>query len=177
MAATSSNGRTQQTHAAAAAAESLGPEANVFLSQLDPAGFGSALLKVGPGLLVNPVGAAGAWSRFVGGLARAGAAAGARALGGAAEGPGKGPPRARRFADPPWGATPAYFFLMQSYLLGGRLVDDLVDAARLDRRTREKAEFAARQLVDAAAPTNTPLNPVVLKRALETGGLSLVRGL
>jgi polyhydroxyalkanoate synthase len=176
MAATSTNGRAQQLDAAMAAAESLAPEVGALLSTVDPAGFGSALVRTGLGVLSNPLGAFGAWSRFAGGLTLAGAAATARVLGADAQGPAQPAPKDRRFADPAWSSNPGYFLLMQSYLLGGRLVDELIDVAGLDDTTRKKAEFAAHQLVDAAAPTNTPLNPVVLKRALETGGLSMVRG-
>ncbi|MGH3996372.1 MAG: PHA/PHB synthase family protein, partial [Pseudonocardiaceae bacterium] len=40
-----------------------------------------------------------------------------------------------------------------------------------------KADFALRQILAAAAPTNwLPTNPVALKKAFDTGGLSLVRG-
>ena len=41
----------------------------------------------------------------------------------------------------------------------------------------EKAGFTAELLIDALAPTNfLATNPAAQKRALETGGMSLVRG-
>ena len=175
--ATTTNGRAQQLDAAMAAAESLAPEVNTLLSTVDPAGFGKALVRTSWGVLANPLGALVAWSRFATGMTLAGAATAARALGADAQGPAQPPPKDRRFADPTWTASPAYFMLMETYLLAARLVEDLIEVAQLDPTTRKKAEFAARQLVDAMAPTNTPINPVVMKRAYETGGLSLVRGM
>jgi polyhydroxyalkanoate synthase len=51
-------------------------------------------------------------------------------------------------------------------------------AADVDELTRRKAEFALKQLVDAAAPTNQLWgNPAAIRRAYETGGQSLARGL
>jgi polyhydroxyalkanoate synthase len=43
--------------------------------------------------------------------------------------------------------------------------------------TKQKAEFAVQLMIDALAPTNfIPGNPAVIKKALETGGLSLTKG-
>jgi polyhydroxyalkanoate synthase subunit PhaC len=43
--------------------------------------------------------------------------------------------------------------------------------------TKQKAEFAIQLMIDALAPTNfIPGNPAVIKKALETGGLSLTKG-
>jgi len=177
MAATMTNGRAQRLEAAIAAAESIAPEVGSLLSTVDPGGFGKALARTGIGVMANPVGAFGAWMRFANGMALAGAAAAARAFGADAAGPATPAPKDRRFTDPTWSGNPAYFLWMQSYLLGARLVEDLIDVAQLDKMTRQKAEFAARQIVDALAPTNTLLNPLVVKRAVETGGLSFGRGL
>ena len=52
-----------------------------------------------------------------------------------------------------------------------------VEGARLNEPSASKARFAARLLLDAAAPTNQLLgNLQALRRALETGGLSVLRG-
>ena len=44
--------------------------------------------------------------------------------------------------------------------------------------TRQKLEFAVRQISDAMAPTNfAATNPTVLKTTLESGGTNLLAGL
>jgi polyhydroxyalkanoate synthase len=147
------------------------------LEAVDPLGFMRALGDVGKGLVEHPARAGEAWTRFAGDVVLAVAATGARALGADVEGPVRHGPKDRRFADPAWEQNPAYFFLLQSYLLGSRLLKDLVEAAGVTGSTALKADFAVQQLIDAVAPTNTLVNPAVVKRALETGGGSLVRGL
>jgi polyhydroxyalkanoate synthase len=170
-----SSGTTAQADPVRAAA-SLGPEADLILSAVDPVGFLGALGRVGFALARAPGEAVAAATRYASDLTVATAAAGARALGATVAGPAAVPPKDRRFADAAWQDNPAYFLLLQAYLLGGRLLQDLVAAARVDEATAAKAEFAVQQIVDALAPTNTLLNPPVAKRAFETAGASLFRG-
>jgi polyhydroxyalkanoate synthase subunit PhaC len=144
---------------------------------VDPLGFMRSLGEVGKGLMEHPARAGEAWTRFAGDIVLAAAATGARALGADVEGPAQHGPKDRRFADPAWQKNPAYYFLLQSYLLGARLAKDLVEAADVTGSTALKADFAVQQLIDAFAPTNTLVNPAVVKRARETNGASLVRGL
>ena len=101
----------------------------------------------------------------------------ARLLGADVEGPAELAPKDRRFADPTWQQNPAYFLLLQNYLLCARLLKDLVAAAGVTGPAALKADFVVQQVIDAASPSNTPLNPVAVKRAFETGGASLFRGL
>lgn len=82
-----------------------------------------------------------------------------------------------RFADPLW-QQPPFAFLHQTYLL---LCDQLSRAAdavdALDPPARARLQFALRLLEDTLNPANFPLtNPLVLTRARETGGESLIRG-
>ena len=82
-----------------------------------------------------------------------------------------------RFADAAWQQNPVYRRIGQAYLAAAKAVTTAVDAAPLDWRRAEQARFAAGVLVSALAPTNTlPGNPAACKRALDTGGLSLLRG-
>jgi polyhydroxyalkanoate synthase subunit PhaC len=82
-----------------------------------------------------------------------------------------------RFKDSAWQDNPAYHRLMQAYLAWATSMEDLVDSADLEWRDSERARFFMGILTSAAAPTNTlPGNPAALKRAFETGGLSLIRG-
>jgi polyhydroxyalkanoate synthase subunit PhaC len=173
MTRTSDNGRTAD---AAAAAEALGPEVGALLRGLDPVGFLGALGQAAAGLARNPTGVLQASLDYLGGVVAATTATAARAFGADVAGPVEPAEKDRRFGDRTWRDNPGYYLLLQHYLLLARLTDDLVSAARLDGRTALKAEFVVRQLVDALAPTNTFLNPAVLKRLLETGGASAVRG-
>ena len=89
--------------------------------------------------------------------------------------------RDRRFTDPAWSQNPLFRRLVQAYLAAAgsldALVDDL-DAHVEDHRLAERARFAANILAAAAAPSNVLVtNPAGLKRAFDTGGASLLRGL
>ena len=70
---------------------------------------------------------------------------------------------------------------MQGYLAAGASARRLVDgyeAGGADWRQVEQARFVINAFTSALAPTNTLLgNPAALKRAFETGGRSVVRGL
>jgi poly[(R)-3-hydroxyalkanoate] polymerase subunit PhaC len=86
----------------------------------------------------------------------------------------------RRFADPAWAQNPAFRRLGQEYLSlcesVGHLVDDL-DFSQRSWQDAERARFVANIVMSAAAPTNFMLsNPAALKRAFDTGGLSMARG-
>jgi polyhydroxyalkanoate synthase len=86
--------------------------------------------------------------------------------------------RDRRFADPAWTQNPVLRRLMQAYLAGGEFATGLLGDARLDGTDAERARFLVENVVDALAPSNNPLlSPVAWKAAIDTGGLSAVRGL
>ena len=82
-----------------------------------------------------------------------------------------------RFRDDAWRDNPAYRRLMQTYLAGCEALEESVEAADIGWRDKERARFAAAILTSAVAPTNALVgNPAAVKRAYETGGLSLLRG-
>jgi polyhydroxyalkanoate synthase subunit PhaC len=85
----------------------------------------------------------------------------------------------RRFADPAWMSNPVFRMIQQSYLASAGTMDKIVAQlgdGRSDTRA-EQARFAASIVTSAAAPTNFLVtNPAAIKRAFETGGMSLVRG-
>jgi polyhydroxyalkanoate synthase len=97
------------------------------------------------------------------------------AVGRSAVAPPKGD---RRFTDRTWAENPGYRRLMQAYLATCGALDEVVEGIDLaDWRDRERARFAASLLTSTLAPTNTLVgNPAALKRAFETGGASLGRG-
>ena len=83
-----------------------------------------------------------------------------------------------RFRDATWSDNIYYRRLLQSYLAWCRSVDVVVDSMEEDDwRRAAKARFLLGILTSAAAPTNFLAgNPAAVKRLLETGGTSLVRG-
>ncbi len=88
------------------------------------------------------------------------------------------PPGDRRFADRAWKDNPWLRHLVESYLVSVEWWRDRVEESHLDTADRRKARFALNAILDAAAPSNLPLiNPAVLKEAIDTGGLSVLRGM
>jgi polyhydroxyalkanoate synthase subunit PhaC len=85
----------------------------------------------------------------------------------------------RRFAAPQWRDNPLFDMIRQSYLLVSERLLGSVDAIDgLDPKQREKLRFVTKNFVDAMAPSNfAATNPVVLERAVETKGESLLKGL
>jgi polyhydroxyalkanoate synthase len=125
----------------------------------------------------SPAKIASAIGGLAGGFLNAGAAMAGRALGRDIAGPIT-PGRDPRFSDPAWESNAVYWWLRQIHLLNERFLQDVVDAAPMQCATRHKARFAASLVSDALSPTNTLLgNPAALKRAFETGGQSVVKGL
>ena len=107
-------------------------------------------------------------------LARTGAELAKVALGRSKVAP---PPGDGRFADVTWRENPAFRRLMQAYLTERDGVHALLDQAGLDPQLANRARFVVNLITEAAAPTNSLLtNPAAVKRAYETGGRSVVRG-
>ncbi len=131
-----------------------------------------AALRRQPHLAWGPTG------RYAGAVAADGWAAWARSLGLAVPGVVAADAGDRRFRDPAWEADPRFFALRQWYLAWSRYLYELVEAAGLDPATTSKARFAIGILVDALAPTNFLWsNPAALRRAVDTGGRSVLAGL
>ena len=90
-------------------------------------------------------------------------------------------PRDKRFADPAWSLHPGYRRLAQSYLAVTGSVDRLLqdyEAGGADWRDVESSRFVLNAVTSALAPTNTLFgNPAALKRAFDTAGRSVVRGM
>jgi polyhydroxyalkanoate synthase subunit PhaC len=126
------------------------------------------------------------WRKFAASLARqprvvaSRAAALGRELGAIASGrseiaPAKGD---KRFADPAWGGNPILKRTMQAYLAANETVDQLFSDARLDWRDAEQMRFVLDFVTEGLAPSNIPfVNPLGYKAAIDTGGMSMVRGL
>jgi polyhydroxyalkanoate synthase len=85
----------------------------------------------------------------------------------------------KRFAAPQWRDNPLFDMIRQSYLLvSERLLGSVDSLEGVDPKQREKLRFVTRNFVDAMAPSNfAATNPLVLERAMETKGESLLKGL
>ena len=85
----------------------------------------------------------------------------------------------KRFSHPAWAASPIYDYVRQAYLLNAQYLKKMADAAPLpDHLSRNRIQFAARQFVDALAPSNfAATNPEFIQKALETKGESIKQGL
>ncbi len=158
------------------AANVLAPESGL-LADPDVAQFGKALGRALVAAGTNPAGLIGAYARLATDLARIPAATLARWVGMSVEPPLAVNPKDRRFADQAWSDNPAFFAVRQAYLALSRLSRDVIGAANLAPSAEGKARLAADLLLDALSPTNfLPTNPAAIKRAFDTGGVSLVRG-
>jgi poly[(R)-3-hydroxyalkanoate] polymerase subunit PhaC len=84
----------------------------------------------------------------------------------------------RRFAAREWRENRYYDYLRQSYLLAARFLSDLVEGAALDAEAKDRLRFSVRQWIDAMSPANfAATNPQVIRKAVESRGESLTRGL
>src|SRR3954469_10669448 len=85
----------------------------------------------------------------------------------------------RRFGDPAWSEDPVFDYLKQAYLLASRQATDLVGKAEgIDEATRTRAEFFTTAYLNALSPANFAFtNPEAIRRAIDTGAISLLSGL
>ncbi len=161
---------------AESAAEVLAPDADV-LASVDAAGLGEATLAVLRRAASHPGAAASATMRYWTSMAMAGPVATARWLGINAPPPVPVPESDKRFADRTWADNPAFFAVRQAHLATSRLMSELLEAGAGNAIDDAKARLATGFLLDALAPTNfLPTNPAAIKRAIETGGTSVVAG-
>ena len=85
--------------------------------------------------------------------------------------------RDKRFADETWRTVPYFRALGQSYRLFEMWMERMYQSVEGSWQNKARARFAADVITAALAPTNyLGTNPEALRKAVETGGLSLVRG-
>ncbi len=145
------------------------------LGELDAMSLIPALFRASLSISNQPTEVARVAVDYFTGTLTSGWAAAARAFGVPAV--GQELAKDKRFADRAWTDNPAFFWLREQFALVERAADELVDVADLTPQERSKTKFVAHAILDACAPTNfAATNPAVLKRALETGGQSLSRG-
>lgn len=84
----------------------------------------------------------------------------------------------RRFKDPAWENNPFYRRGMQSFLATQEHLHDWVSEIKLTELEHARAKFVMGMITDALAPTNTLIgNPAATKRVVDSGGLSLLKGM
>jgi polyhydroxyalkanoate synthase subunit PhaC len=85
--------------------------------------------------------------------------------------------RDQRFADEAWQTIPYFRLLGQSYRLFEMWMNRMYESADGSWQNKARARFAADVISAALSPTNyLGTNPAALREAVETGGLSLVKG-
>jgi polyhydroxyalkanoate synthase len=85
--------------------------------------------------------------------------------------------RDQRFADEAWQTIPYFRILGQSYRLFEQWMDRMQASVDGSWQNKARARFAADVIAAALAPTNyLGTNPAALREAIETSGLSLVKG-
>ncbi len=85
----------------------------------------------------------------------------------------------KRFDHPAWAESPVYDYLRQSYLINSEYMNRMAEAAPVaDGQAKNRMRFLTRQMVDAMAPSNfLATNPEFVKKALETEGKSIQKGI
>ncbi|UVE18246.1 class II poly(R)-hydroxyalkanoic acid synthase [Pseudomonas sp. LS44] len=90
--------------------------------------------------------------------------------------PYKPNPTDSRFADPTWTLNPFYRRSLQAYLVWQKQLSQWIAESEMSADDRARAQFLANLLGDALAPSNTLLNPLVLKELFNSAGSSLFKG-
>ena len=87
-------------------------------------------------------------------------------------------PKDKRFMDPAWQYNPFFRAGAQYYLAVQKGMRNWLEELELDELERDRASFISNIIIDSLAPTNTLIgNPTAQKRLIDSGGLSLIRGL
>jgi polyhydroxyalkanoate synthase len=147
-----------------------------LVGRLDPISLFPAVLRTSVAAASRPDRMARVVTQTAADMLRATAAATVRAVGGTSA---YQPQHAKdkRFADPAWTGNAGYWLVREIYHEWAQSLLAIVRNADTPPAVRLKAEFAVQLMIDALAPTNFVLgNPAVIKKALETGGLSLAKG-
>ncbi len=87
-------------------------------------------------------------------------------------------PKDKRFMDPAWQYNPFFRAGAQYYLAVQKGMRSWLEELELDELERNRANFIANIILDGLAPTNTLAgNPSAQKQIINSGGLSLLKGL
>ncbi|MFM5895247.1 MAG: PHA/PHB synthase family protein, partial [Novosphingobium sp.] len=84
----------------------------------------------------------------------------------------------KRFKDPAWQYNPFFRAGAQYYLAVQKGMKGWLEDLELDELERDRANFISQIIIDSLSPTNSLIgNPTAQKRLIDSGGLSLIKGL
>lgn len=84
----------------------------------------------------------------------------------------------KRFMDPAWRYNPFFKAGAQYYLAVQKGMKSWLEELELDDMERDRANFISTIILDSLSPTNSLIgNPTAQKRVIDSGGLSLIKGL
>ena len=151
----------------------------VVESNLDPMGVALPLLHAQLAWLMHPQELAEVSAKFSSKMLALQWQSWQRAFGLHSDDVEKPHPDDTRFADPIWNESATWDIAKEWYLLATHHVEDMLyDTPSLSSRERRRAAFWWRKWLNAMAPTNFLwTNPVALRKAAETNGDSLMRGM
>jgi len=87
-------------------------------------------------------------------------------------------PKDKRFMDPAWQYNPFFRAGVQYYLAVQKGMRNWLEELELDELERNRANFISNIILDGLAPTNSLIgNPSAQKQIINSGGLSLLKGL
>lgn len=87
-------------------------------------------------------------------------------------------PKDKRFMDPAWRFNPFFRAGAQYYMAVQKGMRSWLEDLELDELERDRANFISNIIIDSLSPTNTLIgNPSAQKRLIDSGGLSLIKGL
>ena len=87
-------------------------------------------------------------------------------------------PGDKRFSNSTWTNSTLHNRLLKSYLAWGAAVENFVTHSSLSAVDKQRASLLTTILIDAFAPTNAFMtNPAAMRKLLDTGGDSLLKGL
>jgi polyhydroxyalkanoate synthase subunit PhaC len=148
-------------------------------TNIDPMGVAMPLMHAQLAWLMHPQELAEASAQFSSQMLALQWQTWRRTFGLASEDVEKPNPDDNRFADPIWNESATWDITKEWYLLATHHVEDMLyETPGLSSRERRRAAFWWRKWLNAMAPTNFLwTNPVALRKAAETNGQSLVRGM
>ena len=82
-----------------------------------------------------------------------------------------------RFTDPAWQDDPFFSRIRRAYVAWTRALDRWLSQSGLEGMDRQRAAFLLEVAKEVFAPVNSPYTPETIRRAIETGGRSLIQGI